>query len=209
MQFRHWHWPLPNLTLGVSVENQAAADERIPLLLQTPAARRFLSVEPMLGALQIIPYLGHNAYRCECGWHDTEMGLNIFGYNRDTQGPKAAICHKCGKRADIFRALDWVICGGESGPGARPLHPDWARGLRDQCAGAGVPFFFKQWGQWEPDGNQSGHNVVVGRGDNGGSWVGDKFRHGVYEICHQHMKRVGKARAGRLLDGQRREGMAE
>jgi len=102
-------WPLANVWLGVSVEDQRAAGERIAVLLDTPAAIRFVSAEPLLGPVDLSRYL--------------------------TQGT---------------RHLDWVICGGESGPGARPMHPDWARSLRDQCAAAGVPFFFKQWGAWAP-----------------------------------------------------------
>jgi protein gp37 len=102
-------WPLPNVWLGVSVENQKAADERIPLLLQTPAAVRLISAEPLLGHLRLDGFLRSK--------------------------PRDAV-------------LDWVICGGESGSGARPMHPDWARGLRNQCVAAGVPFFFKQWGEW-------------------------------------------------------------
>jgi protein gp37 len=101
--------PLPNVWLGVSVENQRFADERIPLLLQTPAAVRFLSCEPLLGKVDL--------YKLR---HATRKNILV----------------------------DWVIAGGESGPHARPMHPDWARSLRDQCQAAGVPFFFKQWGEW-------------------------------------------------------------
>jgi protein gp37 len=107
-------WPLPNVWLGVSVEDQATADERIPLLLATPATVRFLSMEPLLGPVDVFPYI------------------------RKTIGDP------------LSSPLDWVIVGGESGPKARPMHPDWARSLRDQCAAAGVPFFFKQWGEWRP-----------------------------------------------------------
>ncbi len=96
--------PLPNVWKGVSVEDQAAADKRIPVLLQTPAAVRFISAEPLLGSVM--------------------LDLPPIRFNE--------------------RELDWVICGGESGPGARPMHADWARSLRDQCVAAGVPFFFKQ-----------------------------------------------------------------
>lgn len=99
---------LPNVWLGVSVENQQTADERIPLLLQTPAAVRFLSCEPLLGPVDLreyVPTMRNEGYVC----------------------------------------VDWVICGGESGPKARPMHPDWARGLRDQCQAANVPFFMKQF----------------------------------------------------------------
>ena len=139
---------MPGLWLGVTAENQQRADERIPILLQTPAAVRFVSVEPMLGSINMLPYIGHNAYRCACGWHETENTLHISGYDKNIDGPEVAICEQCGKRAEIYRALDWIICGGETGPGARPMHPDWARSLRDQCKVAGVPFFFKSWGNY-------------------------------------------------------------
>jgi len=110
VDFIHWaedrykfaRTPPPNIWLGATIENQEQADKRIPVLLQIPAAVRFVSVEPLLGPV----------------------------YPLDPQGVR----------------LDWVICGGETGPGARPMHPDWARSLRDQCAVAGVPFFFKKMG---------------------------------------------------------------
>jgi protein gp37 len=127
-------WPLPNVWLGVSVENQAAADERIPLLLQTPAAKRFLSCEPLLGPI-----------RLDRLTRPTEAAIfsdDCLSGERGTFGTQPLF----GPR------VDWVIAGGESGPGARPMHPDWARGLRDQCAAAGVPFFFKQHGEYAPVG---------------------------------------------------------
>lgn len=96
-------WPLPNLILGTSPCNQKTADETIPILLKCPAATRCVSLEPLLGPIQLWPPFLH-----------FEAGIN------------------------------WVITGGESGPGARPSHPDWFRQLRDQCTAAGVPFFFKQ-----------------------------------------------------------------
>lgn len=111
--------PLPNLWLGTSVENQAAADERIPHLLRCPAAVRFLSIEPMLGPMQL-------PFRTVAGG-DLPWGNDMSG------------------------GIGWVIVGGESGPGARPMHPDWVRSVRDQCQAAGVTFFFKQWGDAKPD----------------------------------------------------------
>lgn len=111
-------WPPRNIWLLVSVENQATADERIPPLLQTPAAVRGVSVEPLLGPVD----------------------LESIPQPIDWPTPGIAWCE--------FRDIDWVICGGESGPGARPMKPSWARDLRDQCQAAGVPFFFKQWGGW-------------------------------------------------------------
>lgn len=119
---------LPNVWLGVSVEDQATADERIPLLLQTPAAVRWISAEPLLGPIDLLSTgKGDILYECECG---------------------GAGCDLC----EGIPRLDWVVVGGESGPNARPMHPDWARSLRDQCQAAGVPYFFKQWGQWYPIG---------------------------------------------------------
>lgn len=117
-------WPLPNVWLGVSVENQAMADQRIPHLLKTPAAVRFVSVEPMLGPVDLTRWLRRSV-------------SSIDYAQRVGHGNQGA--------AD---RLDWVICGGESGPRARPMHPDWARSLRDQCRAADVPFFFKQWGEY-------------------------------------------------------------
>lgn len=116
--------PLPNVWLGTSVENQAAADERIPHLLRCPAAVRFLSCEPLLGGVDLKNIAGGGGSRYQV--------LEPIVGGTDADRP----------------AIDWVITGGESGNGARPMHPDWVRGLCDQCKAAGVPFFFKQWGEW-------------------------------------------------------------
>jgi protein gp37 len=126
-------WPLPNVWLGVSVEDQAMADERIPLLLQTPAAIRFVSYEPALGPVDFscIPW----PMDFPLGTDDISDGFDSLRF--DDRNSKARLAH-----------LDWIIAGGESGPGARPPHPDWFRSARDQCQAAGVPFFFKQWGVW-------------------------------------------------------------
>ena len=124
--------PLPNVWLGVTVENQQAADERIPYLLRTPAAVRFVSVEPMLGEVNLDPYMQHPPF--------TEGYKMTWGYSE-------------------WRGLDWVICGGETGPGARLMDLDWARSLRDQCQAAEVPFFFKRVGsayQW-----RKGHDRLL------------------------------------------------
>jgi protein gp37 len=168
--------PLPNVWLGISVENQKAADERIPALLATPAAVRFLSCEPLLGPVDFLKFFVEETdgtYRLLSHWY----GPNGF----DPTGSQPEITHRQIKP----NPLDWVICGGESGPHARPMHPDWARSLRDQCAAAGVPFFFKQWGEWEAD--------EIGRED---------ARSSRFPINHVEFRKVGKARAGRLLGGQ-------
>ena len=134
--------PLPNVQLGVSVEDQPTADERIPLLLQTPAAVRFVSFEPALGPTDFTPWL-RIAWQCS-------------GCRNFFPDPCLKVCPKCG-REDYWTGshefnppggqrgsgIDWVILGGETGPGARPMDPAWARSVRDQCKAAGVPFFFK------------------------------------------------------------------
>jgi protein gp37 len=173
-----FRWPLPNVWLGVSVENQAAADDRIPHLLTVPAAVRFLSCEPLLGPVDFrkVP------------------GFNLAG--------SAGL--------DIVRNF-WVIVGGESGPGARPMHPDWARAIRDLCQNARVPFFFKQWGEWAdylhardelklpvPASMDAWGTLWPPRFDNGHPL----FEPQTLDVRGQPMLRVGKKAAGRLLDGR-------
>lgn len=148
-------WPLPNALLGVTAENQQTADERIPILLQIPAAVRFVSVEPMLGPVDLT-----EAFY----WASGEHG---------------------GRR----NRLHWVICGGESGPNARLMHPDWARSLRDQCQAAGTPFFFKQWGEYVCPRQMPAE--LYRDIEDFGPGVGPETI----------AKRVGKKKAGRLLDG--------
>jgi len=169
--------PLPNLWLGVSVENQARADERIPHLLDTPAAVRFLSCEPLLGPLDLKL--------------DFERVCDLA-----TKEPHAPQIH-------------WVIAGGESGPKARPMHLDWARSLRDQCAAADVAFFFKQWGESAPVDQVTGevrewsteHRRNCGRFGAASRWEGVKGEI-LFTLC-------GKARAGRRLDGIEHNGFPD
>ncbi|WER51005.1 DUF5131 family protein [Cupriavidus sp. WKF15] len=173
--------PWPNVWLGATICNQTEADHDIPKLLATPAAVRFLSMEPLLGSLTIRQHLmigDHPGLCAACG--------KGRGFTRcPNHGGVAAARENCKGfvRADF--AIDWVIAGGESGASARPRHPDWARSLRDQCAAAGVPFLFKQWGEWAP--------VKV--------WADSlppKQAAGLGAT-----RRVGKKAAGRLLDGSR------
>jgi protein gp37 len=124
-------WPLRNVWLGASVEHQAAADERIPHLLATPAAVRFLSCEPLLGALDLAGRVGQSARCPDCGPLDRV----------DEDG----CCLMCGADAMVY-GVDWVIVGGESGPGARPMALEWARSIIAQCRAADVPVFVKQMG---------------------------------------------------------------
>jgi len=156
-----------NVWIGATVVNQEEADRDVPKLLQVPAAVRFLSIEPMLGPIN----------------------LDEFHPTREPAMPK------------LLDGIDWVICGGESGPKARPMHPDWPRGLRDQCEAAGVHFLFKQWGEWAPWNNDPSKYPMGVAPD--GSTVGpdDRFT----EDCAL-MYRLGKKAAGRLLDGKTHDG---
>jgi protein gp37 len=130
-------WPLWNVWLGVSAEDQSRYDDRREDLESTPAAVRFLSIEPMLDGIDLD--LGpHDCKRC-----DATGSIEAWGGE-----PGGQQCPDCKGAGAVYRKIDWVIVGGESGRKARPMHPDWARSIRDQCTNAGVPFFFKQWGEW-------------------------------------------------------------
>lgn len=170
-------FPWSNIWLGVSVENQQTADERIPLLLQTPAAVRFLSMEPLLGSVDL-RYVRY----------EDQVTINALTGEHEWEYPAP----------NLEQRIHWVIVGGESGSNARPMHPEWVRNLQGQCMEAGVPFFFKSWGEWEsmpdqpwevePKGNCRIINLEGGSGFHGAGamWT----------------KRVGKKKAGRLLDGR-------
>jgi protein gp37 len=201
-------WPYANVWLGVSVENQTAAEERIPLLLQCPAAVRWISAEPLLGPIDLQ----------NIRWTETPIAVNAL-----TPNLKGMFTGRS------LPGLNWVVAGGESGTGARPMHPDWVRSLRDQCAAAGVPFLFKQWGSWRPIGDgtpewseslyrsrrkargsqdQAAIDDIYGRvcttnelvinvdGAAGPVDIPNAFRPGAMLTFD-----VGKKRAGRLLDG--------
>lgn len=209
-------WP-ENVWLGATIVDQAEADRDIPKLLNVPAAKRFLSMEPLLGAVNLqsmeigegeLDALKADTWEQEIDrWRDTdedwiEQFEDWYGVNLSD-----------GLTGPMHATIDWVIVGGESGPGARPMHPDWARSLRDQCEAAGVPFLFKQWGDWAPvtespvhpeatrlpgnlckvshDGVTANHYIAI-------STDGGRLR---YEL-----QRVGKKAAGRLLDGRTWDG---
>ncbi|MBU2701128.1 protein gp37 [Sporomusaceae bacterium BoRhaA] len=180
-------WPLDNLWLGVTAENQEQAKQRIPILLQIPAAKRFVSVEPMLGPVKLSRYLKWPI--CE-HWRPDEGGNpNEYGkYHWEKQSLVAR----------GWVGLDWVICGGESGPGARPMHPDWVRSLRDQCKAAGTPFLFKQWGEWvQVEGSGACEPTPICYwNEEIEDWKSGLATH------TQNMVRVGKKKAGRLIDDQ-------
>ncbi|WP_043588095.1 phage Gp37/Gp68 family protein [Geminisphaera colitermitum] len=165
-------WPT-HVWIGTTTGTQQAADERIPHLLSIPARVRFLSVEPMLGPVDIEEHLD-----------DQIDGGYVLGSS----------------------PIHWVICGGESGPGARPMHPDWSRSMRDQCAAAGVPFFWKQWGDWREPLPGEEYDTSKGRAGSPPAFI--VAPDGSVHCYHNDrteggavMLRVGKKAAGRLLDG--------
>lgn len=163
--------------LGATVVNQEEADRDIPKLLAVPAHKRFLSMEPLLGPV--------------------ELFSSITGELLHTSG-------------DDFNpgAIDWVIVGGESGPGARPMHPDWARSLRDQCQAAGVPFLFKQWGEYvDTDGGRGAWLGKVHKTDPDLHLLSSGTATAMWQTGATAMHRVGKKSAGRLLDGREWNGV--
>lgn len=185
---------LPNVWLGVSVEDQTRADERIPDLLATPAAVRFLSCEPLLGPVDLTDL----TIRVRPGEEPSGLaGLDaLTGVHWDAEDTIVGIYGNPDPR------IDWVIAGGESGPGARPMHPDWARSLRDQCAAAGVPFHFKQWGEWR---DRGGHVPIPTRNHQSHICYLDKdsgkCKPNPNRFSDETMIKLGKGKSGRLLDG--------
>lgn len=172
--------PLPkNVWLGVTVCNQEEADAKLPVLMEINAHKRFVSIEPMLDAIDIGKWVP-GSYECascfsrfpstytpelccrECGFSGPDTNYIWSDDGESAQCPKCgawesqgAISYECPECGGVLMDdhpdtpyLDWIICGGESGSGARPMQPDWVRLLRDQCANAGVPFYFKGWGRW-------------------------------------------------------------
>ena len=171
--------PPPNVWIGATIVNQAEADRDIPKLLAVPAAKRFLSIEPLLGPVDL------NYVRQRIQAQRSQLARAINGETW----------------------LDWIIVGGESGPGARPIHPDWARSIRDQCAAAGVPFLFKQWGEWRPMTHADLTTLPASTPMGAVKRSGELLR----PFCENdapfaRMVRVGKAAAGRLLDGRTHDG---
>lgn len=164
-------WPreYKHVWLGVTAENQQRADERIPILLQIPAAKRFVSIEPMLGPVDLT---------------NLDGGVIAAEYRGITLDALIG-----GRKSETPWHLNWVIAGGETGPGARPAHPNWFRKVRDDCEATGTAFFFKSWGDYCPVYADPPDEVA-------------------YHECYDAktgqpiMLRVGKKRSGRLLDGR-------
>lgn len=203
-------WPLPNLCLAVSVENQATANLRIPALIETPAAVRWISAEPLLSLIDLTRIPRPNNSQPHLVW-------DVLGKRYGVPGLW---------KAPMSRGLDWVVTGGESGS-PRAVHPDHVRALRDQCVHAGVPFWFKQWGEHRPVRVVDAPHLAGGRAiehPRGGlvaaqirepgptgtmrtaTWrdlvPGDRTRAGVMLDADTFAVRMGAKAAGRELDGR-------
>lgn len=185
-----------NVWMGTSVENQLVADKRIPELLKIPAAVRFLSCEPLLGPVDLERF-GHDE-----GFGSVYDHRGTYAFHQAVGFPPGSV--------KVKEGIDWVIAGGESGPHARPMHPDWARSLRDQCQSAGVPFFFKQHGEWREPLEGEAYDTSLGRAQRVPAFI--MGTNGTVNCYHDEriqeprvVLRIGKKNAGNLLDGVRYE----
>lgn len=196
-----WGSGYANVWLGCTVVNQEEADRDAVKLFEVPAAVRFLSMEPLLGPVDIAKWM-HDS---DCDYDDPNLGDDFcLCRHRVMQASFEGI--------DLPRedGIDLVIVGGESGPGARPMHPDWARSLRDQCVAANVAYHFKQWGEWGPTERSDEIDARItmpGQNINLWAWpdgkTKDSWKHGPVSV------RIGKKAAGRLLDGRTWDEMPE
>lgn len=183
------NWPLQNVWVGTSAEDQPHLDERLPHLLRLPAALRWLSIEPMLGPVDLTMVPTWTDPRS-----DDENTLNALTGREYHAG--------AGVLGDRGPRIEWVVAGGESQNSDRPTHPDWVRSLRDQCQAAAVPFHFKQWGDWidadnglkNPHGRSWTFNEAARIADEGG-WAYEHNSDGTTMI------KAGARRTGRTLDG--------
>lgn len=207
------HLRFKNVWLGATISSQEEADRDIPKLLATPAAKRFLSMEPLLGTVNL-RHLNEDreVWEVDClkpwtwgqeveVWKDTDDG-----WQEDFEDHYGMPPGEVDTTKPMHDGIDWVIVGGESSAHARPMHPDWARSLRDQCEAASVPFFFKQWGEWCPESvhctEKAAETALYITLDGETRAAAFGARNGATTI-----QRVGKKAAGRLLDGRTWDGV--
>lgn len=183
-------WPLPNVWLGVTAENQETANSRIPMLLNTPAALRFVSVEPMVGPVNLDMMITQDARDRFRIVVSSLMGKKTLWDTKNLMGEE-----------DINK-IDWVICGGESGTKARPVDPEWIQSLRDQCAFTETPFFFKQWGEFIDESQMTDRSTQMS-GKTYHSLALDKcISDSILSKRAITLWRCGKRAAGNKLDGE-------
>jgi protein gp37 len=186
-------WLPSNVWLGATIVNQEEADRDVPKLITVPVTKHFLSMEPLLGPVDL-----------SAEWLAHRMGGKY---------PFPTLPDEF--RTRMIHLIDWVIVGGESGPNARPMHPDWARDLRDQCADARVPFLFKQWGEWAPGENCGG---PMKRSERVADWWDDEWEFSTLtprSAVDMHIDdeptvyRCGRKISGRVLDGVTHDGFPD
>jgi hypothetical protein len=221
-----------NVWIGATIVNQVEADRDIPKLLSVPAALRFLSIEPMLGPIDLRRFLTPTGVHCPDVCVDTRYVLESEVDTVLERGEHEPLCPCCGERGSwtgYDPGIDWVIVGGESGHRARPMHPAWPRSIRDQCRVAAVPFLFKQWGEWSEFANadhyphcgeerhahawvdaRTGHHGLCWIVDEEGVWSNhtgepptDSNGHIVEDVAV--MGYVGKSASGRALDARQHD----
>lgn len=205
-------WPLSNVWKGVSAEDQKRANERVPDLAYTLAAVRWISAEPLLGSIDLERILFCEKYYRSGAHHYVDVLRGGFWspkpfFRASQDGEEKSFFTNHSDLKDNL--IHWVVAGGESGSASRPMHPDWVRQLRDQCENAGVPFFFKQWGNWssimdrnkaDPDWRADYANRLNDRHPDI-SWLNFEGGSGFHGERFHVMQRIGKAKAGRILDG--------
>lgn len=222
-----WGEGYPNVMLMATICNQEEADRDLPTFLRIPARWHGVSCEPMLGPVDFTPYLPCPDCKGR-GWYYPDLASAF----NDKPGNGAVACERCkslAKKAGyqnthekFFRSnarLDQIIVGGESGGKARPMHPDWARSMRDQCVAAGVAFFFKQWGAWLPGSYYTAKGCgehptlpdYMGRNDVVYSLPDSKVRKNPWNprVLEGLYLNIGKEAAGRDLDGREWDEMPE
>ena len=212
---RSYTWPLPNVWLGATACTQKELEEKSTVLRSVPAGNLFVSLEPLLEEITLPKDFFGAVWHCkDCGWldhggwpylcktcgHAYEQMQPCSILDFDTLCPNCGVgayagdavkCPSCKAELGMYegqQGIAWVICGGETGPGARPMHPAWVRSLRDQCAAFNAPFFFKGWGEF----------TAVPRPEVKHFTDGSPIPAGAEPVEY---RRVGKKRAGRLLDG--------
>jgi len=191
--FKKYHrsWPLPNVRLGIS-EDQKTFEERTIYLIQVPAATRFILFEPLLSSVNMGNLFNIDSRLYSCTKCYDLRSITRYQYEN-------AECRRCGHELDWDnpilpgQLIHHVIVGGESGPRARPMHPDLVRRIRNQCLNTGVPFTFKSWGAWVPDDPNCNEGNAY-------------YRTTEKTVGRVKMVKVGKKNSGRLLDGRTWDG---
>ncbi|MCW4649272.1 phage Gp37/Gp68 family protein [Pseudomonas aeruginosa] len=190
-------FPLPNLWLGVVVENQADADNRIPALLETPAAIRWACASPLIGHIDLTKLAQRDSKPPHNTWTESALHGGVTPYSEG---------QRLNAMAGAHARLDWVVAAGEIGPHARPVNPEWVRALRDQCASASVPFNFERWGEWAAAQEVGPDHMAFLKAQR-------KYAEG--QLGHVHcfpevdVARVGRRVAGRSLDGETHDAFPE